>query len=292
VLSVSLACEAMGISRQAYYKRLDEMKEEKFKTEIVLELVAEKRRLMPRIGGKKLYDLLKNDFVRLGYKLGRDGFFTVLREHDLLAKRRKSYIKITNSFHRFRVYDNLILGIEVIRPNQVFVSDITYIRVGSSFMYLSLITDLYSRMIVGWELSKTLDASACYKALEIALKLVDDPTGLIHHSDRGVQYCSTDYTGLLIASGASISMAEQGNPYENPHAERVNGILKDEFNLSAHFPTAALAIRATCQAIEIYNTLRTHWSLKLRTPAKVYFGTKAQVFDKDFCPLQGAPVVA
>ena len=290
--SVSLACEAMGVSRQAYYKRLDDMKEEKFKTEIILDLVAEKRRLMPRIGGKKLYDLLKNDFVRLGYKLGRDGLFAVLREHDLLVKRRKSYIKTTNSFHRFRVYDNLILGMEVVRPNQVFVSDITYIRVGSSFMYLSLITDLYSRMIVGWELSETLDASGCLKALEMALRLVDDPSGLIHHSDRGVQYCSSDYTGLLIINGVSISMAEQGNPYENPHAERVNGILKDEFNLAAHFPTAALAMRATSQAIEIYSTLRPHWSLKLQTPAKVYFGANAQVFNEDFCPLQGATVAA
>lgn len=290
MLSVSLACEAMGISRQAYYKRLDEMKEEKFKTEIVLELVAERRRLMPRVGGKKLYHLLKDDFVRLGYKLGRDGFFTVLREHDLLVKRRKSYTKTTNSFHRFRVYDNLILGIEILRPNQVFVSDITYIRVGSSFMYLSLITDLYSRMIVGWELSETLDALGCLNALQMALKLVDDPSGLIHHSDRGVQYCSSDYTRLLIANEVSISMAEQGNPYENPHAERVNGILKDEFNLDVHFPTPALAMRATCQAIEIYNTLRPHWGLKLKTPATVYFGANAQVFNDDFCPLQGATV--
>ena len=268
------------------------MKEEKFKTEIILDLVAEKRRLMPRVGGKKLYDLLKNDFVRLGYKLGRDGFFDVLREHELLVKRRKSYIRTTNSFHRFRVYDNLILGMEVVRPNQVFVSDITYIRVGSSFMYLSLITDLYSRMIVGWKLSETLDALGCLKALEMALKLVGDPSGLIHHSDRGVQYCSSDYTRLLKVNGVSISMAEQGNPYENPHAERVNGILKDEFNLAAHFPTAALAMRATCQAIEIYNTLRPHWSLKLRTPVKVYFGAKAQTFNEDFCPLQGAIVAA
>lgn len=251
------------------------MKEEKFKTEIVLELVAEQRRLMPRIGGKKLYHLLKDDFVRLGYKLGRDGFFAVLKEHDLLVKRRKSYTKTTNSFHRFRVYDNLILGMEVVRPNQVFVSDITYIRVGSSFMYLSLITDLYSRMIVGWELSETLDASGCFKALQMSLKLVSNPSGLIHHSDRGVQYCSSDYTGLLITNGASISMAEQGNPYENPHAERVNGILKDEFNLDAHFSTAALAMRATSQAIEIYNTRRPHWELKLRTPAKVYFAAIA-----------------
>lgn len=135
-------------------------------------------------------------------------------------------------------------------------------------------------------------ASGCFKALQMALRRVADPSGLIHHSDRGVQYCSSDYTGLLIANEVSISMAEQGNPYENPHAERVNGILKDEFNLAAHFPTAALAIRATCQAIEIYNTLRPHWGLKLKTPASVYFATTVQVLDADFCPLQGATVAA
>ena len=264
------------------------MREESFQTEIVLELVAEKRRIMPRLGGKKLYHLLVDDFKKLGFKLGRDGFFKILKEHDLLIKKRKNYTKTTNSFHRFRVYKNLIIGLEIVRPNQVFVSDITYIRVGNSFMYLSLITDLYSRMIVGWDLSESLDATGCLNALKMALKNVANPSALIHHSDRGVQYCSTDYTALLIANGVSISMAEQGNPYENAHAERVNGILKDEFHLDATFELPAFARKATTQAIGVYNNIRPHWSLKMMTPAAVYFEKNKQDFSRDFCPQLGA----
>lgn len=264
------------------------MREESFQTEIVLELVVDKRRIMPRLGGKKLYHLLMDDFKKLGCKLGRDGFFKILKEHNLLIKKRKNYTKTTNSFHRFRVYKNLIIGLEVVRPNQVFVSDITYIRVGKSFMYLSLITDLYSRMIVGWDLSESLEATGCLNALKMALKNVANPSALIHHSDRGVQYCSTDYTALLIANGISISMAEQGNPYENAHAERVNGILKDEFHLDATFELPTFALKATTQAIGVYNNIRPHWSLKMMTPAAVYFQKKKQDFSRDFCPQLGA----
>ena len=266
------------------------MRKECFQTEMVLELVAEQRRIMPRLGGKKLYHLLKDDLKKLGYKLGRDGFFEILKEHNLLIKRRKSYTKTTNSFHRFRVYKNLILELEIVRPNQVFVSDITYIRVGNSFMYLSLITDLYSRMIVGWDLSETLEATGCLRALKMALKLVTNPAELIHHSDRGVQYCSSEYTALLIANGIGISMAEQGNPYENACAERVNGILKGEFYLDAMFGIEQQARKAVIQAINTYNNIRPHWGLKLMTPAAVYFGKNKQDFNRDFCPLQGAPM--
>ena len=183
---ISDICGALGISRQAYYQRLETMQKEKYQIEIVLELVRDWRKLMPRIGGRKLYSLLEQDFESLDYKLGRDAFFDVLREHDLLVKRRKSYTKTTNSFHRFRVYKNLILGLEVSRANQVFVADITYIRVWVGFMYLSLLTDLYSRRIVGWCLGNTLDAVFSIQALEMALRGIKDCFSLIHHSDRGV----------------------------------------------------------------------------------------------------------
>lgn len=269
------------------------MRKESFQTEIVLELVSEKRKVMPRAGGKKLYHLLKDDFKKLGYKLGRDLFFEILKEHNLLIKRRKNYIKTTNSFHRFRVYKNLIAGLDIVRSNQVFVSDITYIRVGNSFMYLSLITDLYSRMIVGWDLSESLEAAGCLRALKMALKFVTNPAELIHHSDRGVQYCSSEYTALLISKGISISMAEQGNPYENAYAERVNGILKGEFYLDVTFAIEFQARKAVIQAINTYNYIRPHWSLKLKTPAAVYFEKKTEDFSRDFCPLQGAtPAIA
>jgi putative transposase len=264
------------------------MQKERFQVEIVLDLIADVRRKAPRLGGRKLYHLLCDDFKKLGYKLGRDGLFEVLKEHDLLIKRRKNYTKTTNSFHRYHVYENLINGLEIVRPNQVFVSDITYIRVQKSFMYLSLITDLYSRMIVGWCLNETLEASGCLSALRMALKQVEKPSELIHHSDRGVQYCSGDYTGLLLAEGVRISMAEQGNPYENAHAERVNGILKDEFFLNAEFISRKFAQKAVSQAVDTYNTFRPHLSLKMRTPAAVYFDKNKQHIGRKFCPLQGA----
>ena len=162
---ISDVCKVLGISRQAYYQRLETMEKEKYQTEIVLELVRDLRKLMPRVGGRKLYHLLEEDFKGLDYKLGRDAFFDVLREYDLLVKRRKSYTKTTNSFHRFRVYQNLILDLEVSRANQVFVADITYIRVAGGFMYLSLITDLYSRRIVGWCLGDTFTSVQRFKFL-------------------------------------------------------------------------------------------------------------------------------
>jgi transposase InsO family protein len=278
----------MGLTRQAYYKRLGVMRKERFQIEIVLDLVANQRKTLPRVGGKKLYYLLQDDFERLDYKLGRDSLFKILREYDLLIKRRKSYTKTTNSFHRFYVYKNLILELKIERPNQVFVADITYIRVGRSFMYLSLITDLCSRMIVGWNLSESLEASGCLSALKMALAMVSEPSSLIHHSDRGVQYCCSEYTGLLIANGISISMAQQGNPYENAHAERVNGILKEEFYLSATFETPTFARRAVAQAISAYNNIRPHLSLGMLTPAAVYFNHIRQQDSRDFSPLQGA----
>ena len=268
------------------------MQKEKYQTEIVLELVRDWRKLMPRVGGRKLYHLLEEDFKSLDYKIGRDAFFDVLREYDLLVKRRKSYTKTTNSFHRFRVYKNLILDLEVSRANQVFVADITYIRIAGGFMYLSLITDLYSRSIVGWCLGDSLDAVFSIQALEMALGEVKDCSSLIHHSDRGVQYCSRDYTKILLAGKVSISMAEAGNPYENAVAERVNGILKDEFYLDQTFASARVATKATEEAIKIYNNLRPHLSLKMQTPAQKYYGETDGFSQKLFPPRGEIPVAA
>jgi transposase InsO family protein len=258
------------------------MQKEKYQTEIVLELVRDWRKSMPRIGGRKLYSLLEEDFQSLEYKLGRDAFFDILREYGMLVKRRKSYTKTTNSFHHYRVYQNLILGLKVDRPNQVFVADITYIRVAGGFMYLSLLTDLYSRKIVGWYLGDTLDAECSVMALKMALKEVKDLSNLIHHSDRGVQYCCREYTRILLASEVSISMAEVGNPYENAVAERINGILKDEFYLDQVFASKRLAVKATEEAIRIYNNLRPHLSLKMQTPSQVYADFEEEEINDDF----------
>jgi len=267
------------------------MVEDKYQIEIILELVAEWRKLMPRIGVKKLYKLLTVDFIRLNCKLGRDAFFDVLREHNLLVKRRKSYVKTTNSFHHYYVYKNLIQGLDVVRTNQVFVVDITYIRVSSSFMYLSLVTDLYSRRIMGWCLGDTLDAIYSVEALKFALGQVKDCASLIHHSDRGIQYCCREYINILQDHNISISMAEAGNPYENAVAERVNGILKDEFFLSQTFTSSRLALIATEQAISIYNDARPHLSLNMQTPSQVYFENNNNLI-KNFFPPRGEVCLA
>ncbi len=281
-------CDALGISRQAYYQRIEAMQRERYQLEIVLELVAEQRKLMPRVGGKKLYSLLKRDFEVLEYKLGRDRLFDVLRDNDLLIKRRKSYTKTTNSFHHYYVYKNLILDLAVTRINQVFVADITYLRVGDGFMYLHLVTDLYSRRIVGWCLSETLDAAGSVLALKMALSEVSvaELDKLIHHSDRGVQYCCKEYTGVLLENKISISMAEIGNPYENAVAERVNGILKDEFYLDQRFLNQHSTLRATQQAIKVYNDIRPHLSLKMKRPSEVYF-ENTHFSNQKFSPLKG-----
>jgi len=172
--------------------------------------------------------------------------------------------------HRYRVYKNLIKGREIVRANEVIASDITYIRIVSGFCYLSLITDVATRKIVGYDLSDSLGVEGSLRALKMALKQVCEPELMTHHSDRGIQYCSDAYTGILKKKDIAISMAEHGNPYENAIAERVNGILKQEFLLDATFKSIAIAKQAVTEAIEAYNTLRPHMSIGYLTPEEKY----------------------
>lgn len=226
---------------------------------------------MPRVGGKKLYHMLSPELQRLdGPTLGRDKFFALLRRHDLLVRRHRKYVATTNSQHRFHVYDNILTDLAVDQVNQVFVADITYIRLRENFCYLAHVTDLCSRNIVGYDLSMSLSIDGALRALRMALDGVADPRGLIHHSDRGIQYCSHDYTSLLLSNNCRISMGEAGNPYDNAVAERVNGILKYEFLLDSTFPDFDTAQRAVREAIETYNTYRPHLSLDYATPAMRY----------------------
>jgi transposase InsO family protein len=238
---------------------------------VIVERVQEIRRRMPRVGGKKLYHMLRTDFEQIGVKtLGRDKFFDVLRRNALLVRRRKKYVSTTNSRHKFYVYDNLIKDLPVNRVNEVFVADITYIRLPESFCYLAQVTDVCSRNIVGYDLSMSLSIDGSLRALRMALACVSDASGLIHHSDRGIQYCSHDYTSLLLSKRCRISMGESGNPYDNAIAERVNGILKHEFLLDSTFPDFETAQKAVREAIETYNTYRPHLSLDFQTPAYRY----------------------
>jgi transposase InsO family protein len=263
-------CSELGISRQGYYKGRKQSQSKKLQTEIMMQLVHFHRAKMPMLGGKKLYRLMKLDLDRLGSAIGRDKFFIFLSENDLLIHRKKRYVKTTNSSHRFKIHKNLTKGIKPVGVDEIYVSDITYIRVKDSFSYLALITDLYSRKIVGHDFSDSLNLEGSLRALKMSLKGKGKIKNLIHHSDRGLQYCSTPYTELLAAHEIRISMSEKGNPYENAVAERVNGILKGEFMLSETFKSKALANQAVQEAIDTYNEYRPHMSIDYMTPNQKY----------------------
>ena len=258
------------ITRQSHYKALKALKKEALGNTLVLELVKEKRKINKFEGGRKLYFRLKDDIKHIT-KMSRDKFFTLLRDNDLLVQRKKNFTRTTYSNHTYRFYKNQIKDLQITGKNQVWVSDITYIRTLEGFRYLSLITDLYSRKIVGYELSNSLSIEGCMKALKRALKLLDKSEKLIHHSDRGVQYCSKEYTSLLIKKSITISMTEVDHCYENAYAERVNGILKQEYGLEDTFNSEQQALKAVKEAVFIYNTDRLHTSLGFKTPDMVYF---------------------
>lgn len=226
------------------------------------------RRRQPCIGGRKLYYLLGKELV--SYKMGRDKFFELLRDQDLLVKRKKSYIKTTQSYHRFKKYKNKLKQKVLTRAEQVYVSDITYLRTEEGFVYLSLITDAYSRKIVGWNVSESLSIEGCIAALKMAAR-GSKAKGIIHHSDRGIQYCSHEYVRLAEQKYCmEISMTEENHCYENSLAERVNGILKDAFLLDSVFKNKETARRAVGEAVKTYNVYRPHWSLNLQTPHEVH----------------------
>lgn len=215
--------------------------------------------MQPRLGARKLLELIQPD-------MGRDAFFELLRDHGLLVRRKRNRVRTTFSGHRFKKYPDLVSsGLVVERANQLWVSDITYIRIKQDFAYLSLVTDAYSRKIIGFCLSHDLSTDSCLKALRMALatRLTDAP--LIHHSDRGTQYCSQAYTHLLKQKHIAISMTQTGNPRDNAIAERVNGILKQEL-LKENYDELKTAYEHVKQAVNTYNHLRPHSSLDMLTP--------------------------
>jgi len=256
----------MKRSRQSYYKALQMQEKDSINSDKLFKLVTPIRTLMPRLGGRKLHSMIKNDLPENELKIGRDRFFHWLREQDLLVSPKRAYVHTTQSNHRFWVYNNLTKEINLTKPNQLWVSDITYIRTLEGFCYLALITDAYSRKIVGYDVSDSLELEGCMRALKSAIQAAGDLSQLIHHSDRGIQYCSNQYTSLLKQKGIQVSMAAKGNCYENALAERVNGILKNEFNLDFNFKSKEQAIKTVHQSIYIYNQHRPHWSLNLLTP--------------------------
>jgi len=267
-INVRSTCQLLGYARSSYYKQLKHVQVKRTRHTGVLNQIYSIRKEMPKVGGRKLHYLLRQTLLKSGNtELGRDRLFDLLRENNLLIERKKKYAITTNSNHPFKVYKNLIMHEVVTCRDQIWVSDITYIRTRQGFSYLSLVTDLHSRKIVGYHASDSLELIGCVKALEMAFKKGKPK---IHHSDRGSQYCSHKYTNMLKKNNVKISMTENGNCYENAVAERMNGILKQEFNLNATFVDLKHVRKAVDQAVKVYNSKRPNWSLKLKTPDQVY----------------------
>ena len=264
-------CGLFGYSRQSYRKGQIRAEKQAFESALVVDLVREVRKKIARIGGKKLYFILKARLFEHRIKMGRDVFFEVLRENGLLIKRRKKRPWTTWSKHKLRTYPNLIRGLIPQRPNELWVSDITYIRVGDKWHYVIFITDAYSRMVVGFNVSDHMDAEFCKQALDQALEQWKDRTkALIHHSDRGLQYCSTLYTDKLLENHIQISMTEHGDPLENAIAERVNGIFKEDFGMDKNFENLAEAKPQISQMVYHYNHTRPHASCDYLTPVQAH----------------------
>lgn len=268
-MNVSRLCEKVGMSRQNYYKARRQRQRQEVDAALIVGLVKEERREQARLGGKKVFSLLKPKLEASGVRLGRDRFFKILGEHGLILEPLPKSPRTTNSYHTLPVFRNTFKDRILTAPNQAWVSDITYIRTDGGFLYLSLITDAFSRKIVGYHAGDTLETVGCLNALDMAVKSVNGERPL-HHSDRGSQYCSHLYTGELRKHGMDISMTEENHCYENAMAERVNGILKQEYYLGSTFKKKDQALIAIKQAINLYNTRRPHLSLKYKTPEAVH----------------------
>jgi transposase InsO family protein len=267
---INKLCKLAGMSRQNFYKHRKVSKLREVNEGLIRELVQRERAIQPRIGGLKLYHVLQGELKEYGVKIGRDRFFKVLKNQGLLLDRLPRSPRTTNSNHNLPVFRNLIKEINLISPNQVWVSDITYIRTKNGFMYLSLITDMYSRKIVGYYLGESLESLETVKALERALEDLPDGAKPIHHSDRGSQYCSHKYVDELKANGICISMTEDNHCAENALAERMNGILKQEYYLNHEFKSSEHARKSVKESIYLYNNRRLHRSLKLCTPSEIH----------------------
>ena len=264
-------CRQMGFSRQTFYNLLHQKSKQEVEAQIMRKKVLEVRKDQARIGGRKLIYLLQEDFRKSGIKIGRDKFFKFLKAQHLLVKRKKNRTITTRSYKRFKQHPNRIKDLVIKQPEQVWVSDITYINCRKGPLYLHLVTDAYSKKIMGYFLGDDLKTKSTLAALNMALKNRNHPKRkLIHHSDRGFQYTSEAYTNRLRNKKIKISMTTQYDPYENAIAERVNGILKDEFEISNRKLSIPDAKRNVHHAIKIYNEKRPHWSCEFLTPNQAH----------------------
>lgn len=270
-ISLVKLCRLLGITRQAHYQQGWREQITGMEQELVLGEVRRIRNDHRRMGGRKLYEMLEPFMLEHGIKMGRDALFDLLAAHQLLVRRKRRKVSTTQSHHWLRKWDNLAAGFSPAGPNELWVSDITYLRMPTGFLYISLITDACSRKIVGYHIADNLAGIETLQALRMALEL--NPlrsAGLIHHSDRGVQYCSDAYVDLLQQHGIKISMTQSGDPLENAMAERVNGIIKQEYMDYYKCTSLAQAAEYMQKAVKLYNTQRPHLSIGMLTPEKVH----------------------
>lgn len=274
-------CRLFGITRQAYYQHTWEAEDLQTSHWLILKEVRRIRQSHRQMGTRKLYTLIEPFLAEHGIKIGRDALFDLLAANKLLVRKRKRRIQTTHSLHWLRKYPNLIRDIIPNRSNQLWVSDITYWKITTGqHLYISLVTDAYSRKIVGYNAAETMEAFESVKALQMALSAFDGadrPLQLIHHSDRGIQYCSNKYVKLLQDYGIDISMTENGDPLENAIAERVNGILKEEYLNHNEIKNITEAKKQLEKTIKLYNEHRPHMSIGNHTPQKIHQDKQAEV---------------
>jgi len=264
-------CTRAKMSRQNYYATHKLRQKQKVEKDFILAVIRDYRKTQPRVGVRKLQKMIEQTLKENNISIGRDRLFDLLRENSMLVEKKKAFTpKTTNSRHYLPVFGNLLNKYDVTAPNQAWVSDITYIHTEEGFVYAALVTDLFSRKIVGTHIGDTLESVGACNALQMAIKSIPKNVYPIHHSDRGSQYCCHEYIDRLKKRGISISMTEENHCYENAVAERVNGILKDEFHLDRVFNSKQDAYRAFENAVVIYNTIRLHMNLNYMTPAEFH----------------------
>lgn len=258
------------MSRANFYKCRKKRLSKDISKKFILDLVREVRKSQPRMGVNKVHTRISDTMKKSRVYIGRDRFYDLLRESDLFVPKLPKAPRTTNSRHSLPIYSNKIKDLDVDGSRQVWVSDITYIRIEDGFVYLSLIMDFYSKMIVGYHCSDTLEARGCCQALAMAISSLQNNERVIHHSDRGTQYCSHEYTNMLKEKNFQISMTEKNHCAENCYAERLNGTIKQEFGLGNTFKNIAQVEKTISQAVYLYNYERPHYSLGLKVPAEVH----------------------
>lgn len=274
-----LFCRLFGVTPQAFYQHNWRKEATSIETDLMLKQIKNIRSCHPALGGRKLFELLHPFMLDHGIKMGRDALFDLLAEHHLLVKRRKRVIATTQSYHRFLKYPNIIREIDLTHVNQLWVSDLTYYKINDKPVYISFITDAYSKKILGFQLAENMEAIHTQKALKMALKNNPLPAQhrLIHHSDRGTQYCCDEYIKILNKNHIQISMTENGDPLENAIAERLNGIIKEEYLEHYQFKNIQELHYKLDQAVNYYNAERPHLSCSMKTPDHVHKNNIATV---------------